>query len=297
MPHTVYKGLQLDRNSEQFVAYKTLRNSLNKKQRDLKKSYIAEHLRKFKNDSRRLWSIILYSISKQNNKTNINDEMIMNGVLESNKKVISNAFAKHYSSVGEFFAHAIEQKTNNKHIDAVSYLRDKGHNNHTFYTHDCDAIEVRTLVENLISKTSCSHDGISKLLKFIIDSIGDALVILFNKSFEESVYPDFMKLALVQPLYKSKSKAVIVNCRLVSLLPAISKILEKLVHKRMVKFLRKHQILYDGQYGFRESRSCNDAILDFIGNVTEQLENGNMVISIFLDMSKAFDSIEHDALL
>jgi len=105
-----------------------------------------------------------------------------------------------------------------------------------------------------------------------------------------------MKLSVVKPLYKGKDKTEIINYRPISLLPVISKILEKLVNDRVVKFLTKNNVIYEGQYGFRRNRSTTDAILDFTGNVLENINRGYFTLALFLDMSKAFDSINHQTL-
>ena len=105
-----------------------------------------------------------------------------------------------------------------------------------------------------------------------------------------------MKLAIVKPIYKGKIKSEIVNYRPVSLLIVISKILEKIVNIRIVKFLQKYKVLTESQYGFRYHRSTTDAMLDFTGNVLENINRGFYTISLFLDMSKAFDSISHATL-
>ena len=104
------------------------------------------------------------------------------------------------------------------------------------------------------------------------------LVQEFN-SYIPNEFPKCMKLAVVQPLYKSKCHTQIVNYRPISLLHVISKILEKLWHKRMVKFLES-VTFYEGQYGFRANRSCRDAILDQTGNIVENVDKGNYVVCV-----------------
>ena len=135
------------------------------------------------------------------------------------------------------------------------------------------------------------------MLKAIYPSILHALFIIFNKSISSGVVPDFMKLAIVKPLHKAKSLLDINNYRPISLLPVISKILEKIIHVRLTQFFHKHKVIFEGQYGFRKQRSTTDAILDLAGNVIDGFNKGMFTIGLFLDMSKAFDSIKHETLL
>ncbi len=107
-----------------------------------------------------------------------------------------------------------------------------------------------------------------------------------------------MKLAEVIPLYKLKGKRELMNNnRPVSLLPFISKILEKLVQKRIMSFVQKKMLLYDSQFGFRCNHSTIDAILKFTGDVIKGFDRGDKTLGIFLDLSKAFDTLPHDTLL
>jgi hypothetical protein len=148
-----------------------------------------------------------------------------------------------------------------------------------------------------MAKNSKGHDDITNnILKAIYPAIIDALRIIFNKSLAYGEFPKNMKLAIVKPLYKGKCKLEINNYRPISLLPVLSKILEKLVNFRLVKFFDKYHIMYEGQYGFRKHRSTVDAILDVTGNIVDGFNKGMYTIGVFLDMTKAFDSIKHETL-
>lgn len=102
-----------------------------------------------------------------------------------------------------------------------------------------------------------------------------------------------MKMAEIIPLYKGKESDKVINYRLISLLLATSKILEKIVHDRLINFITKHDILYDSQYGFHTKRSCEYAMLELIGNLLQSRNNKLHSTAIFLDQSKAFDTLNH----
>ena len=106
-----------------------------------------------------------------------------------------------------------------------------------------------------------------------------------------------MKVAEIISLYKGKEEDQVVNYRPVSLLVTISKILEKMIYNRLFKFLTKHNILYDSQCRFRLKHSCEDAILEMVGRVLQASNEDKHCTGIFLDLSKAFDTLDHHLLL
>ena len=158
--------------------------------------------------------------------------------------------------------------------------------------------EIKKIVSTLPSKASSGHDNISNiLLKEIIDQLAHVLVEVFNKSMAMGEFPSIMKLAEVVPLYKGKEHYLENNYRPISLLTTISKILEKIMYHRVYSFLHETGQIYKNQYGFRANHSCEHAIGQVIGTIVKGLENHQYVTCILLDLSKAFDTIEHEILL
>ena len=111
--------------------------------------------------------------------------------------------------------------------------------------------------------------------------------------------PDKLKLAKVIPIYKSDNKLSVNNYRPISLLPVCSKILEKLMHKRLMSFLvNKHNLfLSENQFGFRDNHSTHMALINVIDQISKAMNEKDFCIGLFLDLSKAFDTIDHDILL
>ena len=113
----------------------------------------------------------------------------------------------------------------------------------------------------------------------------------------EGKFPDMMKLAEIVPLYKSKEMYLLNNYRPISLLITISKLLEKIMYARTYSFLQTTGQLYESQYGFRKGHSCEYAISELISVILKNKEANRYTISLFLDLSKAFDSLKHNTLL
>ena len=134
-------------------------------------------------------------------------------------------------------------------------------------------------------------------LKQCRDYIVKPLVHICNLPFQRGIFPDQMKIAKIKPLHKNGDKHNMQNYRPISVLSAFSKILEKLMYNRLLTFLKKHRILTDIQHGFIENKSTETASQLFIESFQEALDNLRKAIGIFLDLSKAYDVINHETLL
>ena len=166
------------------------------------------------------------------------------------------------------------------------------------YLYPATEHEVESLLRKLPNKNSSGHDNISNtLLKALSNSIITPLTVVFNKSLEEGEFPLSMKKADVVPLYKSKRKDIRTNYRPISLLLTISKLLEKVMYRRTYNFIDSNGLLFKSQYGFRSNHSCEHAVGELVGNIVKNGENSKHTIAIFLDLSKAFDTISHNTLL
>ena len=161
----------------------------------------------------------------------------------------------------------------------------------------CTETEIKNLINDLPNKLSSGYDNISNiLLKKLIDVLTKPLHMLFNRSLHEGVFPVDMKLADVVPLYKSGSHFMLNNYRPISLLPTVLKLLEKIVYKRIYDFFIRENLIFRSQYSFCKKHSCEHAVTELLGEITKGYENGKHTIAMFLDLSKAFDTISHELL-
>ena len=135
------------------------------------------------------------------------------------------------------------------------------------------------------------------MLKYLSDSISFPLMIIFNQSIAQGHFPDSMKKAEIIPLFKGKEWDQVINYRPISLLITMLKVLKKIIYKRLYKFINKHDILYQSQYGFRNKHSCEQAILELTDRILHARDDSLHAVALFLDLSKAFDTLNHDILL
>ena len=158
--------------------------------------------------------------------------------------------------------------------------------------------EVISVINKFAPKKSAGHDLIStNLLKEISPLIAEPLSLIINQSLSTGIFPSKLKIAKVIPLHKKNEKDLLDNYRPISLLPSISKVFERIVYNQLYSYLTTNGILFKSQYGFKKSHSTETAAIELTDTLLQNLDNGEIPIAIFLDLSKAFDTLDHAILL
>ena len=281
-------------NDMKLNDYKEYRTMLNRVKRRARREYYSKLCTELRNDGRKLWKVINNISHRNNDKTSIIEEIKSDKFTLTKGNAISNCFAEYFSGVGRNCFSKIGKPK--KSTDW--YLNQIPRNEKSLFMTPITPMEVDRLIINLPNKTSSGYDDISNiLLKELRHLIKHPLAELFNRSISEGIFPDAMKLSDTVPLYKSKERTLTTNYRPVSLLITLSKLLEKTVHSRVYEFLEHTQQLYASQYGFRKKHSCETAIAELVAEIVKNMEEKKYTLGVFLDLSKAFDTLSHEVLL
>ena len=292
----IYKKFIKAKNSTEknilYNEFKRYRNLVTKLSRISKAKHYHHYFTDHKKNMLKTWEGIklLVNINKRNNKT-VNC-LNVDGVEETDPFVISNHFNKFFSTI----AQQIEGKIvkTNKHFS--DFLSEPLQSN--FFLTPTLPDEIQEIIKSLNSKKATGPNSIpTKILKVFSKTISIPLANLINLSFECGIFPMSLKVASVTPIHEKGGSLDCNNYRPVSLISNLSKLIEKLVHNRLYNFLEKHKLLYEHQYGFQKKHSTNHALIDITEKIRSALDQNIFACGVFIDLQKAFDTVNHDILL
>ena len=230
-------------------------------------------------------------INKNKTKKIQNKFKITDGTMISDGTLISNTFNEFFVNVGPNLAKKIPKQN----ISPLQFMSDPLMN--SIFLSLVTAEETREILSSL-KNGAAGHDEIrASTLKSVSPYIVEPLAYICNLSISQGVFPSKLKIANVLPLYKADDPFLFNNYRPVSLLNVLSKVFERIMYNRVSEFLETLKILVNFQFGFRKWHSSYMALLTLMDKLISSLERKEFVIGIFLDFSKAFDTVDHAILL
>ena len=237
----LYKWSLITKSIKDCEKYKQYRTTLKKVKRTAKKEFYYNKCIEFKSNTKKLWQMINNITGKKANKISIIDSIKVDNIELNDRKSVSNYMCSFFSSVGCMFASNIAQSKHTINEYNTKIIRNKN----SIFVSPTSHIEVSNLIDSLQNKKSSGWDGISNvLLKSMKTVLCKPLSILFNRSIEEGKFPNIFKSADVIPLFKSGVTNLCNNYRPISLLLTISKVLEKVIYKRVYQFLTNTKQFY-----------------------------------------------------
>ena len=289
----VLKKLKKKATDDNLKLYKKFRNRVANEIKESKTRYFHNYFSTNSQNMKKLWSGIKTLIShKSSNSFSINKIKDKEGSVTSDPCKISNIF-------NDFFVNVADEITKTIPLTPKSpldYLSNRTSN--SLFLAPVTFIEVNDLINVLNPSKSVGPNSIPiKLLKIIGSSVSPHLAFLVNQSFLSGTFPDKLKIAKVITLFKKGNPELPSNYRPISLLSIFSKIFEKLMYKRLYKFLEIHNILYSLQFGFQENHSIDHALVSLTEAIRDTLDNKRFGCGIFIDLQKAFDTVNHKILL
>ena len=270
--------------------YRRIRNRVTLEIKKLKRSYYKSSLENSNGNPKKTWGIINEVLGRNRVKVGIS-EVVVDGDSINDKTSIAQSFNDYFSGI----ASSLASKIPPVQTDPLNYVHN--HNGIRFEFKILSRSDVRDVIINLNNSAAGIDDIQPKIIKFVVDEILDVITYICNLSFKDGLFPSELKLAKISPIFKSGAKTDISNYRPISVLPAISKILEKLANSQLNEYLDRNNITNNNQYGFRKFRSTESALVHFNNDVVRALDNNNYLVAVFLDFSKAFDTVVHSILL
>ncbi|CAH2242789.1 jg24153, partial [Pararge aegeria aegeria] len=282
-----------------LIDYKKYRNTCNNILQNLKDEYDRKRLLENKDDLRKKWDV-LKDICHLNSKNNKKCNKLITENTPQPTHVLNEA-NNYFSTIGEKLARTILDevgKTEAELAKNISAQSVKNNSQYSFFFTPTDELEILKIISNLKTRSAAGIDTITnELLKTCKLVLASPITFICNLSLSSGVVPDTFKIANVCPIPKDGDPTDVSNYRPISLLSCISKIVERVVNKRLLDYLESRNLLSENQYGFRAIRSTEDAVTELTNFVSAKLDQGNRCIGVFLDLAKAFDTLSRKILI
>jgi exonuclease III len=269
---------------------KEFKNKLTTVIRTAKNQYYKNAFKNCNDDIRKTWKLISNIIGKDSHSKKIKS-LLVNEMEIVEEREIAEEFGDYFANVAEDLGDKIPPSQLSP-IDNLSVNMPN-----SFYLTPVTPNDIYVIISKLKNTSSNKNSLPVKILKLAKDQLIKPISMLINDSFVSGVFPDVLKYGKITPIHKRGSPSLVKNYRPICVLSTLSKIFEKSIYLRLIKYLDKFSIISNNQYGFQKGTSTVDAILQLTEYIYNALNLKKHVLSIFIDLQKAFDTVNHKILL
>ena len=280
-----------EKSPEKWSLYKQLRNKVTKEIRVAVQSHYHGLINENKDNPKKMWQTI-NNVLDRSSKSTMPASLDIGGKKLTKEGDIVEALNHHFVSVGPKLASKIEQNAND---DPLQHINNEPT---TMRLTPVDDNYVPKAIKQLKNGKAPGPDKIPIILiKDAVDLISKPLTLIFNSSLWKGIFPDVWKLARVTPIFKSGSESEANNYRPISVISVFSRILERIVHDQVSEYLKVNKVLTMSQSAFQKLCSTITSLIDSTDYWYENIDHKQRNLAIFLDLKKAFDTVDHKILL
>ena len=282
----------ISKQENDWVNYKKLRNETNMQLKQAKQDYYSNKITNAGQNPKNAWKTINHLLGKESKQCKVNELLIDDKTLTTPDE-IAEGFNNYFSEIGPNLAKDIDTSSNS---NFKKYLK---HSNSEFTAFQPISVNsvYRLLCELPSSKASGVDKISSKIIKIAAPIISNPLTYIFNQSMTQCIFPNDWKVAKVTPIFKNGKRNLPGNYRPISVLPAISKIMERIMYTQLYNYLSENNLLSEHQFGFRKNHSTATALLDCTNDWYINMDRKLFNLVVFIDLKKAFDTVDHQILL
>ena len=263
------------------LAVKRMSNKIGHLKRKLKEKYITEQIEEAGNDSKKLWKIMNFITNRTKSKASIEPDFLSQSKADD--------FNNHFATVGEKIQKQLDFTPPVMNLEIL----------YPGFQFQAEKEEsIAKLIDNLKLEVATGEDGISsRVLKDGKETLTPYLTKIINLGYKNNIFPDTMKIAVIKPIYKKEDRNDMGNYRPISILPVLSKIFEKSATNQLIKYFEENNLLSPNQHAYRKGHSTTTCLAEVLNHLHHLCDQKKQCAIVSLDLSKAFDSINHQLLI
>ena len=289
----IHRRLRKHKSDDTLKLYKEFRNRVTDELKKSKINYFQRYFSSNSHNMKKLWSgiklIINHKGSASASITKIKD---IKGHTTQDTVEIANILNSFFVNIADNITKTLPRNPKSP-LNYLSNRREK-----SMFLSPVNVSEIENIISNLNpSKSVGPHSIPVKLLKILGPHISNSFTKLINQSFAQGIFPCKLKIAKIIALFKKGDPELPSNYRPISILPLFSKLYEKVMHKRLYSYFSSLSLIYPLQFGFQPNLSIEHALISMTETIKCTLDNGKFGCGVFIDLQKAFDTVNHDILL